>query len=217
MPFQTAFAVGGGRSAAQFEVVGGGFGFALVVLFVDVAGVELGIEPGFYGSEGAAAGGFVAGVFVADGQVVGSVHALGEADEFAAACDVLLLDLGGLAVLFGAVGRLKTFFRGLFALFGAGGREDGVGAVEAGVHAAIFAARFPCGFGHFEFDQVFAGEMETDDAAFAVAVLLVFDGAVEVAEVAALAGGVEGKTLARDADAAGLGGAVVEGVVLGGS
>ncbi|EGF06894.1 hypothetical protein HMPREF9123_2854 [Neisseria bacilliformis ATCC BAA-1200] len=158
------------------------FLFAAEGFVVEVGGGDFWLEPVLDLGEGAAAGGFVAGVELAFGEVVVGSDSGGVAVEADASVYVLLFDFEGFGVAFGAVGGPVALVAGFATLFGAQGGEGGVDALEAGFDAAV-AAAFPI-VADFDGVLVFAAEFEADDAASAVAPSAVFDAAFEFAFVA---------------------------------
>ena len=157
------------------------FLFAAEGFVGEEGGGDFGLEPVLDLDEGAAAGGFVAGVQLAFGEVVVESDSGGVAVEADASVYVLLFDFEGFGVAFGAVGGLVALVAGFAALSGAQGGQGGVDALEAGFDAAV-AAAFPI-VADFDGVLVFAAEFEADDAASAVAPGAVFDAASEVAFV----------------------------------
>ena len=174
-----------------------------------------GLEPVRNPGKGAAAGGFVAGVQVAVGQIVVDFDAGCVGGETIALFDVSFFDFQGLGVASGAVGSLKALLGSPAALGGAQGGDGGVCGFETAALAAV-AAAFALG-GDGELFLVFALECEADDATLAVAPAAVFDAAFEFAFAAVdVADGYQLEAAALDVDPAGDAVVDIDGVLPGG-
>ena len=164
--------------------------------------------------KGAAAGGFIAGVQVAVGQIIVDFDSGCVGGKTIALFDVLFFDFQGFGVALGAVGSLKALFGGFAALRGAQGGDGGVSAFETAARVAV-AAAFAFG-GDGEFVLFSAVECKADDAALAVAPSAVFDAAFELALAAVEVDGLQLEAAALDVGRAGDAVVDVDGVLSGG-
>ena len=130
-----------------------------------------------------AAGGFVAAVFVGHCQVVAGAHLFGDHHKAVAGVHILLLNLRCLGVIFGTVGSLKALCGAVGGGLGAGGGQAVIVGCKIPIVPAIFRAGFAGGFGHGNAHFV-AGKCKVHFAAFAIAINIIVQAAVQIAHVA---------------------------------